>query len=67
MKLLRKNKNNKKLPDGFTANDIKIESSICTSERTIGFYDCTSKKILYAELVKTDEDIAAFYRKYGIK
>lgn len=67
MKFLRKNKNNNKFPDGFTAEDIKIESSICTGERTIGFYDSAAKKLLYAELVKTDEDIAAFYQKYGIK
>lgn len=28
-----------KIPDGFTADDIKIEASICTGEKTIGFFD----------------------------
>ncbi|MCH5186132.1 MAG: hypothetical protein J1F64_08415 [Oscillospiraceae bacterium] len=59
-----KNKN-KTIPTGFTADDIKTESSICTGEKTIGFYSPTDKKLHYAELVKTDADIDEFYRKYG--
>ncbi|MGN0107177.1 MAG: hypothetical protein ACI4A5_05730 [Hominilimicola sp.] len=55
-----------KIPDGFTLEDIKIESSICTGEKTIGFFDMKSGKLAYAELVRNDEDIAAFYTKYGL-
>jgi len=54
------------LPDGFTAEDIRVEASICTGEKTIGFYDKESKRLKFAELVYTDEDIAQFYKKYGI-
>ena len=55
------------IPNGFTADDIKVESSICTGEKTIGFYSSADKKLHYAELVKTNADIEEFYRKYGVK
>ena len=55
------------IPDGFTAEDIKIESSICTGEKTIGFYSVEDKKLHYAELVRTNADIDDFYRKYGVE
>ena len=55
------------IPSTYTANDIKIESSICTGEKTIGFYDKSMKKLMYAELVKSESDIENFYRKYGLK
>lgn len=45
------------IPDGFTAEDIKIESSICTGEKTIGFYSAADKKLHFAELVRTNADI----------
>ena len=54
------------IPYGFTAEDIKIESSICTGEKTIGFYSVADKKLHYAELVRSDEDLLEFLRKYGI-
>lgn len=38
------------IPDGFTEKDIKIESSICTGEKTIGFYSGSDKKLHYADL-----------------
>lgn len=53
------------IPGGFTAEDIKTESSICTGEKTIGFYSSADKKLHYAELVRSDADIKEFYRKYG--
>lgn len=56
----------KKIPDGFTADDVKIESSICTGEKTIGFYDPKTDSLVYAELVRGKEDVEAFYLKYGI-
>lgn len=53
------------IPNGFTVEDIKIESSICTGEKTIGFYSAADKKLHYAELVRGNADIEEFYRKYG--
>lgn len=55
------------IPYGFTAEDIKIESSICTGEKTIGFYSAADKKLHYAELVRSNADIEEFYRKYGVE
>lgn len=54
------------IPQGFTADDIKVESSICTGEKTIGFYSPADKKLHFAELVRSQADIEAFYEKYGI-
>ncbi len=54
------------IPDGFSEKDVKTESSICTGEKTIGFYSAADKKLHYAELVRTADDIRAFYEKYGI-
>ncbi len=63
-----KNKNKiLSIPDGFTSEDIKIESSICTGEKTIGFYSAADKKLHYAELVRNNADIEDFYRKYGVE
>lgn len=55
------------IPNGFTAENIKIESSICTGEKTIGFYSAADKKLHYAELVRSNADIEDFYRKYGVE
>ena len=55
------------IPEEFTADDIKVESSICTGEKTIGFYSPVDKKLHYAELVRSNTDIEEFYRKYGVK
>ena len=54
------------LPEGFTAQDIRVESSTCTGERTIGFYDRGQKRLIRVELVRSAADIAAFYRRYGL-
>lgn len=55
------------LPEGFSAEDIRIESSTCTGEKTIGFYSREDKRLHFAELVRGNEDIKAFYEKYGLK
>ena len=55
------------IPEPFTADDITVESSICTGEKTIGFYDRAVKKLMYAELVRSDRDIRDFYAKYGVE
>ena len=67
MKLFPKKKKVLPIPEGYTAASIKIEASTCTGERTIGFYDTVEKKLMFAELVRTDSDIKAFYEKYGIE
>lgn len=54
------------IPEGFSAGDIKIESSTCTGEKTIGFYSSREKRLVCAELVRSEEDIAAFCQKYGV-
>lgn len=54
------------IPYGFTADDVKIESSVCTGEKTIGFYSAADKKLHFAELVRSETDITGFYRKYNI-
>ena len=54
------------IPEPFTADDIRVESSTCTGEKTIGFYDRSLKRLVYAELVRSQEDIDVFYKKYGI-
>lgn len=56
-----------KIPDGFSADSIRTESSICTGETVIGFYDESSKKLCHAELVRGDAEIDAFYAKYGLE
>lgn len=55
------------LPEGFTERDIRIESSVCTGETLIGFFDRSENKLAYAELVETEADVDRFYRKYGLK
>ena len=55
------------IPDGYTAEDIKLESSTCTGEKTIGFYDKHDKKLHFSELVRSERDIKAFYAKYNIE
>ena len=47
--------------------EIKIMSSTCTGEKTIGFYNLNTREIMYPELVKSDSDVEAFYEKYGLK
>lgn len=64
---MRKTGKKMKIPEGFTAEDVKLEASICTGEKTIGFYSASEKRLVCAELVRTQSDIDAFYEKYGIK
>ncbi len=54
------------IPEGFTTQDIKVESSVCTGEKTIGFYSKADKKLHFSELVRSERDIEAFYKKYGV-
>jgi hypothetical protein len=64
--LFRKKNKTVAIPQGFTAEDIRVESSTCTGERTIGFFSTAENRLMYAELVTRDEDIEKFYEKYGL-
>lgn len=64
--MIMKRKKALPIPEGFSENDIKIESSVCTGEKTIGFYSAAEKKLICAELVRSADDIIAFYEKYGL-
>lgn len=55
------------VPDECRGMEVKIESSTCTGEKTIGFFDPVLRKLLYRELVRSEKDIADFYEKYGLK
>ncbi len=54
------------IPEECKGMQIRTESSICTGERVIGFYDPVSRKLLYTQLAQNDSQIDAFYEKYGI-
>ena len=66
MGFFHKKKNVLSIPDGFAPDSIRVESSICTGETTIGFYSPSEKRLCYAELVKSPAEIQAFYAKYGV-
>lgn len=52
-------------PQGLGREDVRTESSICTGETLVGFYDAASGKLLRAVVVRTPADFAAFYHAYG--
>ena len=64
--LSRRKKAVSPIPEGFSAKDIRIERSVCTGERTIGFFSREQNKLMFSELVNGDDDIKAFYDRYGI-
>lgn len=55
------------VPEECKGMEIRTESSVCTGERIIGFYDPSARKLLYAQLAQNDSQIADFYRKYGLE
>lgn len=62
-----KNKKNiQPIPTECIGLEVKVESSTCTGEKTIGFYNPKNKKLLYSELVTSSQDIKNFYEKYKI-
>lgn len=54
-------------PEGFGAADIRTQSSICTGETTVGFYDSRTGRLLQAVVVRTPQDLADFYHSYGFE
>ncbi len=64
----RHRKNGKKLPpEGMSAADIQKQSSICTGETVIGFYDPKTDRLLQAVVVRSVQDVADYYRMYGFE
>lgn len=64
----RHRKNGKKLPpEGMRAADIQKQSSICTGETVIGFYDPKTDRLLQAVVVRSVQDVADYYRMYGFE
>ena len=54
------------VPEDCKGLEIKVQSSTCTGERVIGFYDRKTHELKYSELVESDSDIKRFYEKYGL-
>ena len=52
-------------PQGLGRENITTQSSICTGETTIGFYDPHTGKLLQAVVVRSPQDIADYYGAYG--
>lgn len=65
MSIFRKNKIKRTVPEECRGLEIKIESSVCTGEKVIGFFEPETKKLLYSELVESQKDIDSYYKKYG--
>lgn len=64
----RHRKSGKKLPpEGMSAADIQKQSSICTGETVIGFYDPKTDRLLQAVVVRSAQDVADYYRMYGFE
>ncbi|MBR1739099.1 MAG: hypothetical protein IJ737_02310 [Ruminococcus sp.] len=57
----------RKVPPECEGMEIKVQSSTCTGERTIGFLDRKTGDLRYKELIRTDADITAFYKSYGLE
>lgn len=55
------------VPEECRDMEIKVQSSTCTGEKTIGFFDRAAGELKYSELVRSQEDIDSFYKKYGLK
>ena len=54
------------VPEDCKGLEIKVQSSTCTGEKVIGFYDRKTHELKYSELVESESDIKRFYDKYGI-
>ncbi len=53
------------IPDGCEGFAIEVDKSICTGEMIVGFRDPRSKKLLYAELARSQADVEEYKKKYG--
>lgn len=44
-----------------------LRSSICTGEKTAGFKEIATGHFIECDLVKSEKDLAAFAKRYGLK
>ncbi len=51
----------------FTEKDVAVESSICTGETLIGFREKDGSRLLQAVVVRSEKDIARFYRRHHLR
>lgn len=51
----------------FTEKDVAVESSICTGETLIGFREKDSGRLQQAVVVRSEKDIARFYRQHHLR
>nr|WP_317398927.1 hypothetical protein [uncultured Gemmiger sp.] len=54
-------------PQGMGIADIQRQSSICTGETVIGFWEPKSGRLLQSVVVRSPKDEADFYRVYGFE
>ena len=54
-------------PQGMGIADIQRQSSICTGETVIGFWEPKSGRLLQSVVVRSPKDEADFYRAYGFE
>jgi hypothetical protein len=66
MGLFTKPKKHKSVPAECEGMEVRVMSSTCTGEKTIGFYNRNTRELMYIELVRSQADIDDFYEKYGI-
>lgn len=43
-----------------------VRSSICTGEKSAGFKEIATGRFIECDLVKSERDLAAFAKRYGI-
>ena len=65
MGFFKKDKKTISVPAGCENLNIEVDKSICTGEMTVGFRDPNNKRLLYAELARSEEEVEAYKRKYG--
>lgn len=65
MPLFRRKEKIELVPQGCENLEIRTQSSICTGETVIGFYDPVSRELRCSQLVRTPEEAAAFCARYG--
>ena len=67
MGIFSKPKKHKEIPPECAGMEVKVQSSTCTGEKTIGFFNRKTGELMYIELVRSQDDIDDFYEKYGIE
>lgn len=53
------------IPEECLKMPIRVQKSNCTGEAVVGFYDEKSRSLKYGEFAADENEIKAFYKKYG--